>query len=113
MIPGLVDATKIGSSGSFRLEFLDDAALNKAINEGLCLGYELFKIDVFRSYLLDATVVNLRTILSKIAHSHRLIKSVHGALLDIVTHVIILALKARIVPTAGEIMFPIVSDAQC
>ena len=48
MIPGLVDATKIGSSGSFRLEFLDDAALNKAINEGLCLGYELFKIRRFQ-----------------------------------------------------------------
>ena len=43
-IPGLVEATKIGFSHTFCLEFLDSAALKSAIATGLRLGYESFKI---------------------------------------------------------------------
>ena len=47
MIPSLVDAAQIGSSTSF-LDFFDNAALNKAINNGLCLGLKLFKTRPFQ-----------------------------------------------------------------
>ena len=39
-IPGLVEATQIGFSHTFCLEFLDSAALKSAIATGLRLGYE-------------------------------------------------------------------------
>ena len=43
-IPGPVKATQIGSPHTFRLEFLDSAALEFDIATGLRLGYESFKI---------------------------------------------------------------------
>lgn len=47
-IPGLVRAIKIGHSKCFRLEFLDQLALKNAINHGLRLGYELFRVEIYQ-----------------------------------------------------------------
>ena len=47
-IPGLDEATQIGSSHTFRLEFLDSTALKSAIATGLRLGYESFKISEYK-----------------------------------------------------------------
>ena len=47
-IPGRVEATQIGSSHTFRLEFLDSAALTSAIATGLRMGYESFKISEYK-----------------------------------------------------------------
>ena len=37
VVPGLIEATKIESPASFRLEFLDHTALNKIMKDGLRL----------------------------------------------------------------------------
>ena len=63
VIPGLVEASQIGSSHTFRLEFLDSAALKSAIATGLHLVTSLLKYRNTKNCpdgVLSAKVSNIR-----------------------------------------------------
>jgi len=66
VIPGLVEASQIGSSHTFRLEFLDSAALKSAIATGLRLGYESFKISEYKE--LPRRCLRCQSIHHSLAH---------------------------------------------
>ena len=59
-VEGLISAYQISNSRTFRLEFIDKAALNAVLESGIRIGYEIFfALGPFNPFRVDAFAVKV------------------------------------------------------